>query len=84
MTIPPDLEAQILRYHLVEKWTVGTIARQLQVHSGTVKRGVGGGRPAEHRGAGAPLADRSVPAVHPGDAGEVPDADRRPAQRDGA
>src|SRR6266446_4286692 len=29
MTIPPDLEAQILRYHHVEKWRAGTIARQL-------------------------------------------------------
>jgi transposase len=38
MTIPPDLEAQILRYHHVEKWRVGTIARQLHVHSGTVTR----------------------------------------------
>jgi transposase len=38
MTIPPDLEAQILRYHHVEKWRVGTIARQLRVHSGTVTR----------------------------------------------
>src|SRR5438105_12640667 len=38
MTIPPDLEAQILRYHHVEKWRVGTIARQLRVHYGTVMR----------------------------------------------
>ena len=38
MTIPPDLEAQILRYHHVEKWRVGTIARQLHVHHGTVMR----------------------------------------------
>src|SRR6204780_4665941 len=38
MTIPPDLEAQILRYHHVEKWRVGTIARQLHVHHGTVAR----------------------------------------------
>jgi transposase len=38
MTIPPDLEAQILRYHLVEKWRVGTIARQLRVHHETVVR----------------------------------------------
>ncbi len=36
MTIPPDLEAQILRYYHVEKWRVGTIARQLHVHYGTV------------------------------------------------
>lgn len=38
MTIPPDLEAQILRYHHVEKWRVGTIARQLHVHRDTVQR----------------------------------------------
>src|SRR5258705_10917740 len=38
MTIPPDLEAKILRYYHVEKWRVGTIARQLRVHSGTVRR----------------------------------------------
>jgi hypothetical protein len=29
MTILPDLEAQILRYYHVEKWRVGTIARQM-------------------------------------------------------
>jgi transposase len=38
MTILPELEAQILRYYHVEKWRVGTIARQLHVHSGTVMR----------------------------------------------
>jgi transposase len=38
MTIPPDLEAQILRYYHVEKWRVGTIACQLRVHHGTVTR----------------------------------------------
>lgn len=38
MTIPPELEAQILRYYHVEKWRVGTIARQLHVHSETVAR----------------------------------------------
>jgi transposase len=38
MTIPPDLEAQILRYHHVEKWRIGTIARQLRVHPETVAR----------------------------------------------
>jgi transposase len=38
MTIPPDLEAQILRYYHVEKWRIGTIARQLHVHHGTVMR----------------------------------------------
>jgi transposase len=38
MTIPPEIEAQILRYHHVEKWPVGTIAKQLRVHHGTVSR----------------------------------------------
>jgi len=38
MTIPPDLEAQILRYYHVEKWRIGTIARQLRVHPETVAR----------------------------------------------
>jgi len=38
MTIPADLEAQILRYYHVEKWRTGTIARQLHVHAETVAR----------------------------------------------
>jgi len=38
MTISDDLKANILRYHHVEKWRVGTIARQLNVHHTTVKR----------------------------------------------
>lgn len=38
MTISSELEAQILRYHHVEKWRLGTIARQLHVHYGTVAR----------------------------------------------
>lgn len=38
MTISAELEAQILRYYHVERWRPGTIARQLQVHHGTVAR----------------------------------------------
>jgi transposase len=38
VTIAPELEAHILRYYHVEKWRVGTIARQLRVHGGTVRR----------------------------------------------
>ena len=38
MSIQPELEAKILRYYHVEKWRVGTIARQLQLHHGTVER----------------------------------------------
>lgn len=38
MAISDDIKANILRYHHVEKWRVGTIARQLNVHHTTVKR----------------------------------------------
>jgi len=38
VTIPPELEAQILRYYHVERWRPNTIARQLNVHHGTVAR----------------------------------------------
>lgn len=38
MTIPPELEAQILRFYHAEKWRIGTIATQLHVHHGTVAR----------------------------------------------
>jgi transposase len=38
MVIAPDIEAQILRYHHAEKWTVGTIACQLHVHHSVVRR----------------------------------------------
>src|SRR5207249_12299790 len=81
MTIPPDLEAQILRYYHVEKWRVGTIARQLHVHHGTVERVLAqAGLPK----ISAALADRTLSALHPCDLEEVPDAHRQPAVRDGA
>ena len=38
MAITKEQEAQILRFHHVEKWPVGTIARQLGLHHGTVDR----------------------------------------------
>ena len=38
MVMPPDIEVQILRYYHAEKWTVGTIARQLHVHHSVVRR----------------------------------------------
>ena len=38
MTISDELEAKILRYYHVEKWRVGTIARQLNVHHSVVRR----------------------------------------------
>lgn len=36
--IPPELEARILRLHEVEKWPIGTIARELGVHHSVVRR----------------------------------------------
>jgi transposase len=42
LTIAPDLVAQILRLHAVEKWRVGTIARQLHVHRDAVRRVLAG------------------------------------------
>lgn len=38
MTIPLDLAARIERLYTVEHWRVGTIARQLHVHTDTVSR----------------------------------------------
>jgi hypothetical protein len=38
MTISPECEAQILRYHHVEKWPPATIARHLNLNRGTVTR----------------------------------------------
>jgi hypothetical protein len=35
---PPDIETQILRYYHAEKWTIGTIAAQLHIHHGVVRR----------------------------------------------
>ena len=48
MTIAPDLVAQILRLHTVEKWRVGTIARQLHVHRDAVRRVLAGNRAPVH------------------------------------
>ncbi len=36
--IPDELEQKILRLHFAERWKVGTIAKQLGVHHGTVRR----------------------------------------------
>lgn len=38
MTVPSDIEAEVERLALIEKWPVGTIARQLALHPQTVKR----------------------------------------------
>ena len=38
MSISTDTQAQILRYYHAERWRIGTIATQLGVHHGTVRR----------------------------------------------
>ncbi|WP_211252833.1 transposase [Acidiphilium angustum] len=45
MVMPPDIEAQILRYYHAEKWKIGTIAAQLHIHHGVVRRVI-----AQHSG----------------------------------
>ena len=54
MSVSSELEAQILRYYHVERWRIGTIARQLNVHHGTVQRVL--------RRAGVPVPERSARA----------------------
>lgn len=39
--IDKDIEAQIVRLHLIEKWPPGTIARHLRLHHGVVRRVLG-------------------------------------------
>ena len=38
MALPPEQEAQILRYYHAEHWRIGTIAAQLHLHRDTVAR----------------------------------------------
>jgi transposase len=38
MTISAEIEATIVRYYYVEKWRIGTIAAQLKIHHGIVRR----------------------------------------------
>ena len=49
MTLRPELVAQILRLHEVDKWRVGTIARQLHVHHDAVSRVLAHGGVTPHR-----------------------------------
>ena len=64
MAISPELEAKILRYFHVEKWKVGTIARQLGVHHATVDRVLSqAGLPKVERPGRASLIDPYLPFV---------------------
>ena len=62
MTIAPDLVAQILRLHTVEKWRVGTIARQLHVHRDAVRRVLGGNCAPVHT---SPLRPSRIDSYRP-------------------
>ncbi len=64
MAISADLEAKILRYHHVEKWRVGTIARQLGLHHATVDRVLSqAGLPKAQRSQRASMIDPYQPFI---------------------
>ena len=64
MSVSSELQAKILRYYHVEKWRVGTIARQLGIHHGTVQRALRyAGVPPPERSARASKADPYVPFI---------------------
>jgi len=65
MTISNDLEAKILRYFHVEKWLVGTIAKQLGIHHNTVKRVlIQAGVPSPENIRGLSMIDPYLPIVY--------------------
>ena len=64
MTISKEQEAQILRFYHVEKWRVGTIARQLGVHRDAVDRVLSqNGLPKAERASRPGLIDPYLPFV---------------------
>ena len=79
MVTPPDIEAQILRFYHAEKWTMGTIARQLHIHHSVVRRVLAqAGLPR----VGPPPRPSKIDAYLPfirQTLESIPDADRQPA-----
>jgi transposase len=64
VAITPEQRAQILRYFHVERWQVGTIARQLGLHHVTVDRALSeAGLPKAERQHRACLIDPFVPFI---------------------
>jgi transposase len=64
VAITPGQRAQILRYYHVEKWRVGTIARQLGLHHVTVDRALTeAGLPKAERARRASMIDPFVPFI---------------------
>lgn len=64
MTIDPEIETKILRYHFVEQWPVGTLARQLGVHHSVVDRVLSqAGLPKVERTQRAAMIDPYLPFI---------------------
>jgi transposase len=64
MMIDKALEADILRYHCVEQWRVGTIASQLNVHHSVVDRVISqAGFPKAERAARPSIMDPYLPFI---------------------
>ena len=94
MAIDDELKAQILRYHFVEHWPVGTIASQLGLHHSTVERVLGeAGVERERQRPRRPSkldsyrassrSERHFRGVHHRDVGTLPHPERRSAVRHG-
>jgi transposase len=64
LTICPELEAEILRYHFVERWGPHTIASQLGIHHSTVDRVLSqAGMPKAERARQASIVDPYRPFI---------------------
>ena len=64
MAIDQQTRAEILRLYFAEKWRIGTIARQLGVHHGTVERAVAAaGAPAPEKRRRSSMIDPFLPFV---------------------
>ena len=59
--IDDKLKGQILRYHLVDKWTVSAIASHLNVHHSTVQRALCGAGVQVHQEPRARMVDPYLP-----------------------
>lgn len=64
MTMTKELEAKILRYHFVEAWRTGTIAKQLNIHHSVVDRVLSqAGLPKVERTSRASIIDPYLPFI---------------------
>lgn len=64
MRISDQQRADILRYHFVEKWRVGTIAAQLGIHHTSVERIISqAGMPKVERARGSSIIDPYLPFI---------------------